>query len=276
MSDPTQNAAILSHLERSYDAIPRVGGARVEAVGPFELFLRTGPGWPYYARPRLGTAQVTAVDVASVLARQRALGVPEAIEWVDDVTPALLPVVRQAGLSVVLAPLMVLDSALLPNDNGAAVLLDPSAEDFADACAQSIAVAGLAFGPTGTSPAGTPERDELAKPVGQDRLAQIAAGLRAGHKAEVVLSLAGEGIVARGALQSALGAAEVVGVATLPAFQRRGYGAAVSTLLARVALDRGNSVVFLSAASEDVARVYARIGFRRIGTAVIAEADGSH
>ena len=38
------DVTVLERLERCYDAIPRVGGARVEAVGPFELFLREGPG----------------------------------------------------------------------------------------------------------------------------------------------------------------------------------------------------------------------------------------
>src|SRR5215510_11810762 len=76
----TTLTALLDRLERSYDAIPRVGGARAEPVGPFELFLREGPGWPYYARPRLGTTVVTVDDVRAVLARQRERAVPEAIE----------------------------------------------------------------------------------------------------------------------------------------------------------------------------------------------------
>jgi len=37
-----------------------------------------------------------------------------------------------------------------------------------------------------------------------------------------------EGVIARGAVQGALGAAEIVGVATLPSARRRGLGAAVS------------------------------------------------
>jgi len=45
----------------------------------------------------------------------------------------------------------------------------------------------------------------------------------------------------------------------------------VTALLARDALDRGVETVFLSASDDAVARVYARIGFREIGTAMIAE-----
>ena len=56
----------------SYDAVPR-SAARVEEVGPFSLFVGTGP-WPYYARPRLGLSHAfTADDVRAVRDRQRAL-----------------------------------------------------------------------------------------------------------------------------------------------------------------------------------------------------------
>jgi predicted GNAT family acetyltransferase len=64
---------------------------------------------------------------------------------------------------------------------------------------------------------------------------------------------------------------EVVGVGTLPIARRRGLGAAVTAALARHAYDNGARIVFLSAGSEEIARVYASVGFRRIGTACIAE-----
>jgi GNAT superfamily N-acetyltransferase len=263
---------LLARIERSYDAIPRIEGVRVEPVGPFELFLREGAGWPYYARPRFGAVEITETDVAAVLARQRELDVPQAIEWVLDTTPALLPAAQHL-LSVTLAPLMVLDPELLPGfpDGGTP---DPSSPTFVADRAVSIAVAQIGFGHGGTAigVAGTVDRDAAVMPVVPELLEVVARDLRAGHKAEAVVHDPEAGIVARGAFQSALGAAEVVGVATLPSARHRGHGAAVSALLAREALARGNDVVFLSAASEDVARVYARIGFRRIGTAAIAEA----
>ena len=265
---------VLERLERSYDAIPRVGGALVEAVGPFELFLRQGAGWPYYARPRLGTASVTAADVEAVRSRQRSLAVPEAIEWVLDITPSVQAAVEETGLSVTMAPLMILDTESLSHDSDNAFLLDPDDPDFASLLAFSNAVAHLGFGNPGVAAGsgGPAERDAAVRPVEPGLLGFVADGLRSGAKAEAVVRVPGDGIVARGAFQSALGAAEIVGVATLPSARRQGHGAAVSALLARVALERGNDLVFLSAASEDVARVYARIGFRRVGTAGIAEA----
>ena len=90
-------AETLATVERCYDAIPRVAGARVESVGPFELFLRSGLGWPFYARPRLGTDGVSVEQVDAVRGRQRELGVPEAIEWVHDLVPLLLAAVARSA-----------------------------------------------------------------------------------------------------------------------------------------------------------------------------------
>jgi predicted GNAT family acetyltransferase len=63
---------------------------------------------------------------------------------------------------------------------------------------------------------------------------------------------------------------EVVGVATLPAFRRRGIAAALTSLLVEDALGRGVRTLFLSAGDAAVARIYERVGFRQLGTACIA------
>src|SRR3954451_20584082 len=84
----SRRAALLPEVETYYDAVPR-SAARVEAVGPFTLFVGTG-AWPYYARPRLGEAhEVTAADVEPVRVRQRHLGLPEGFEWVHETPPSL-------------------------------------------------------------------------------------------------------------------------------------------------------------------------------------------
>ena len=72
---------------------------------------------------------------------------------------------------------------------------------------------------------------------------------------------------------SDLGAAEIVGVATLPAARRQGHAANLTATLARHALAHGHDLVFLSASDEVVARMYARVGFRRVGTAAIAQLE---
>ena len=67
------------------------------------------------------------------------------------------------------------------------------------------------------------------------------------------------------------GVAEITGIGVLPASRRRSLGAAVTHALAAHALARNTAIVFLSAADADAARLYTRLGFREIGTAVIAE-----
>ena len=80
-----------------------------------------------------------------------------------------------------------------------------------------------------------------------------------------------DGIVATGALMRDGDTAEIAGVATLPSARGRGYASQLTALLARRALADGVSLIFLSAGDDDVARLYSRVGFRRIGTACIAE-----
>ena len=100
---------VLARIEAYYDCVPRAV-ATTEEVGPFTLFIpEEGTGWQFYARPRLhGTHAFTTRAVHEVLARQRELGLPQAIEWVDGVTRSLLPAVRGAGFEPRLYPLLTL------------------------------------------------------------------------------------------------------------------------------------------------------------------------
>ncbi|MCW2575318.1 MAG: putative acyltransferase, partial [Modestobacter sp.] len=63
---------------------------------------------------------------------------------------------------------------------------------------------------------------------------------------------------------------EVVGVATLPRFRGRGLGAGLTSALVEHARQTAD-LVFLSAGDDDVARVYERAGFARVGTTCLAE-----
>ena len=104
----------MNAIERYYDAVPR-SAARVEEIGPFTLFVSTG-AWPYYARPRLGLEHdFTVEEIETVRVRQRELGIPEAFEWVHEVTPSLLGVMP---LPVMEAPLMVLPALCPPTSRG--------------------------------------------------------------------------------------------------------------------------------------------------------------
>ncbi|SDG91224.1 FR47-like protein [Lentzea fradiae] len=219
------------------------------------LFVQEGDGYPLYARPRFPGGRPSLADIAAVRERQRELGVPEAFEWVHETTPDLHDIAVEAGLEVLRAPLMVLEEDALPEPH-------PHVRVLATRPPEVPVVAGIAFSSPGTArgEAGAADRDAALAGATQENTRHRHA----------VADLPGEGVLAVGTAQRAGDVVEIAGIGTLPAARRRGLGGAVTAALARDALDRGAQLVFLSAGSEDIARVYARVGFRRAGTACIA------
>ncbi|SCF00838.1 FR47-like protein [Micromonospora coriariae] len=274
--DP-QHKYIFGRLERFYDAVPR-DVAVVQEHGGLVLFVRDGAGWPFYARPRLdATEPPSLADISSVRERQRELGLPEAFEWVHETTPELLAVARSAGLSVLEAPLMVLDPAALPDpatlsDVPVRVLAADSPGFAADVAARR-AVAAVSFAAAGTArgDAGPAERDAAISELELAALDEERTRVADGRRISALAGTSTEGALASGMAMRVDDVAEIAGVATLPAARRRGLGAALTATIARELLAAGTDLVFLSAGSEEIARVYLRVGFRRIGTACIAE-----
>jgi predicted GNAT family acetyltransferase len=233
----------LKRIEAYYDAVPR-SAARVEEIGPFTLFVGTG-AWPYYARPRLGVEQAFSADeVEAVRARQRELGVPEAFEWVHETTPSLLDAMP---LDVMQAPLMVLAGAVPASSAAEVRMID--ADD--PALAAAVAAQDRGFGGTG--------KDVSA------RVDFVRSRLASGVTRMAIAVLDGA-VVSVGQHQPVGDVTEIVGVATVPEARRRGLAGAVT---ARLVEDAAVAIVFLSA-GPDAARVYARLGFERHGTACIA------
>jgi ribosomal protein S18 acetylase RimI-like enzyme len=238
----------------------------VEEHGPLRLFVAEGVPWPYYARPAGG--DVAAGDVRAVRARQWELGAPEAFEWIVDLAPTLGPAAREAGLDVLEVPLMALDRPLEAPAAGARVR---RVEPDDPTLAASRAVADLAFAAPGTAPgdAGAAERDAALGAWPERRLRAVRKRMAAGLIVTYVAEDA-DGVLAAGSHQPAGGVSEVVGIGTLPAARRRGLGAAVTAALVADARRGGAEIVFLSAGSEDIARMYGRLGFTRIGTSGLA------
>lgn len=237
------NAAI----ETYYDAVPR-SAARTEEIGPFTLFVSTG-AWPYYARPRLGLEHAfTVADIEAVRVRQRELGVPEAFEWVDETTPSLLPAAREAGLEVMEAPLMVLGGAVPATVPEGVTVRMIDADD--PALPVAISAQDRGFGGTGE---GVEGRADFMRERLRDGFTRFA------------LAESPEGVLCVGQHQPVGDVTEIVGVATVPEARRRGLAGAVT---AQLVADAAVGTVFLSAGT-DAARVYARLGFERQGTACI-------
>ncbi|MDX2709629.1 GNAT family N-acetyltransferase [Streptomyces sp. PA03-6a] len=266
---------LLDRLERYYDAVPRAG-ARAEEHGPLTLFVREGVGWPFYARPTPGAdGTVCRADVDRVRARQRELGVPECFEWVAETTPGLREAAQASGLAVHEHPLMVLDPRVpsppppeLPADVGVRLLRpgDP-------ALPSALTVPHLAFAQPGTA-VGTAGRAELAAALplhaAPGLVATAEARLRAGLTVHAAAVEDGTALCA-GQYNPVGEVCEIVGVGTLPSARRRGLALAVTGALVAEARAQGLTTVFLSAGDDAVARIYGRLGFRRVGTALIAE-----
>ncbi|MFJ4567879.1 GNAT family N-acetyltransferase [Streptomyces caelestis] len=273
--DDHPERALLDRLEEYYDAVPR-HGARVEDHGPLTLFVREGPGWPFYARPTRGwSGPLDASDVQKVRARQRELGIPESFEWVAETTPKLRSAVEESGLVVHEHPLMVLDpgtpAASLDGWSGSIEVRIVGADD--PILPSALAVPHLAFAEPGTHVglAGTPQLTEATDArIADGSVDRAIVRIRAGLTAVAAAVEHGSALSA-GQHQPLAGVSEIVGVGTLPAARRRGLALTVTATLVADARSRGAATVFLSAGDDDVARVYARFGFRKIGTALIAE-----
>ena len=274
MSD---NEAI-ERIDAFCDAAPR-HWANAQEIGPLVLFVPAGPGWPYYARPRRvsgGRLPITSADVRAVRARQRELLIPESFEWIEQAAPHMTPTAREAGLEVRAHPLMVLTTLVPPPPPPQRVtvrILAPADPEVILAWA----VPGVAFGHPGTGigEAGVMERDKVVANHDGSTIALLHEKLSSGRSV-LAAAIGPSGPLAAGSYQLADGVAEITGVGVLPASRRRGLGAAVTFALAADALARGAQVVFLSASDDTVARVYARLGFRRIGTSMIADPPSQH
>jgi ribosomal protein S18 acetylase RimI-like enzyme len=173
------------------------------------------------------------------------------------------------GLTVSDHPLMVhrgggSEAAPAP---GVEVRLATPVDDIA--AISSVAAVGFSHPGTAVGSAGALEvaAEAATRTAERDRLDRER--LRSGQAALAVAFLDGAP-VATGIHQPVGDVTEIAGVATLPSARRRGLGAAVTAYLVEDARRHGIETVFLSAGNDEIARLYASLGFERVGTACIA------
>ena len=265
------DSGVIERIDAFCDAVPRAR-ARAEAIGPLVLFVPLGTGFPYYARPRAGVRRpATAADVRAVRARQRELLIPESFEWLERTAPDMASAAAEAGLAVHAHPLLVLDALRPPPRPPERIdvrVISPEDPDLILAWA----VPGVAFNYPGTAigAASVTERDKIAADHDASTIELLRDRLRS--RGSVLATASGlNGPLAAGSYQLADGTAEITGIGVLPASRRRGLAAGVTHALAAHARASGARTVFLSATDATVARIYTRLGFRRIGTTMIAE-----
>lgn len=245
----------LARIEHYYDWVPRTS-ATTEEVGPFTLFVPVaGTGWQFYARPRLGgSGAFTPKAVERVLARQVELGLPQAIEWVEETTPSLLPAVRSAGHEPHRYPLLV-----LPED--VAVEADPRARTLQPAHPHL----GVAVGAVS---AGFGDHDDIAEQDIGRRPELMEQGALV-----VVASYENDRLCGAGSAAPRGEVAELMGIAVPPGHRNRGHGSAITRSLVAACRDRGVDLVFLSAGSDAAASIYRRVGFVDVGTACVLHVE---
>ncbi len=258
----------LADVDRYCDAVPR-SAATVEEFGSLRLFVRTAESFhPWYARPS-GTGPVAADDLRAVLARQHERGQPRSLEWVAGRPDGVEEVARAAGLTLHRHPLLVARTdELLPFAPQADVRLLGPGDDLARV--EAIADVGFSHGGTAIGEVGVEALDQAAE-TDPARLVLRRTRVAQGRPTVVAAYVDGEP-VARGGHTLVDGVSEITGVATLPAYRRRGLGSAVTAVLAEDAVRRGARLLWLSASDDTVARVYSRLGFREVGLCGAAEA----
>jgi ribosomal protein S18 acetylase RimI-like enzyme len=257
-------------LDAYFDAAPRADAEPVDA-GAFTLFVGRAPA-RYYARPALAHHNpITSADLATLEKACLEHGVDLAIEWVHEVHPELVELGWANGLEVSTYALMVAAASdVVAREVPDVTLRIVDAGDAALSSGRAVADVSFTFGGTGTGPAGATERDLVVASLSADLVEYLRDRVRRGLTVTAVAE-SDAGALAVGSYQPVGELAEVVGVATLPEARRRGLAGAVTALLARHAREHGVPVLLLSAQDDDVARVYERAGFRRVGSTHAAE-----
>lgn len=220
-------------------------------VGPFTVRHNVNWSLKYanYAIPDQG-AEPTPDELDALVAGFRERDRMPRLEYLPSWAPAVEPALLATGFTVEnRAPLLACAPGdLLPPKPVAGLVTDEPATDAEFDTA--ALVQHLGYGGTGE-----PESGQAAW------LRNAAANGGAALLATVDGTPAGVG----GCSVPVDGLSELAGLAVAADFRRRGIGAALSAHLTGTAFERGCRVVWLEPGDADVERIYAGIGYRRIG-----------
>ena len=112
---------LLQRIETYYDLAPRATAHTELHRSLHALRRRHRLALLRTSRPSATARHLPSRTLRTVLDRQRELAIPAAFEWIDDVSPDLLPPIEAAGLHVHRCPLMVLENhsrELVPDVDG--------------------------------------------------------------------------------------------------------------------------------------------------------------
>ncbi len=249
-----QNIALLKHIDGYLNTAP-IPFCDLDTIGPFTCFFRRDNPMPEinYARP---TGAIEG-DVSSIIAQVRSAfasrGLPCRWEFLSDLTPAFDELLVAHGFPVPEPrPLMVVTQNSFTPTTASDVEVRAVTADETRSLSR---VLDRAFG--------APEESEPAHGIEQDTVGRMLA-----HGSAVFGAFVGSNLVAGGLHVPVGNTTEVCGVGTLPDYRKRGIAGALTSALVADAFGRGCECVFLSAMDESVQRIYARLGFELVGTAM--------
>ncbi len=246
-------AAFQAYLRRSVAPLREV----IE-IAPFTLFFSRNSTEAYYnyAVPN----QPLGGDLAAPLAALRHVFAAHAcqprFEFIAEYAPDLPAALEAHGFAeesrlqlLVCTPATLAPPAVRPDLR--VVTLDQHAP--AEALRENMNVNELGFDPN-AAPVGLAEADDFRYRLGNGRMFTAYLGGQAAGAGMYTAPLDG--------------LTELVGIATLPEFRRRGVAAALTAHAAQEAFAHGAAAVFLSAADAQAGRVYERVGFQPRATVV--------
>jgi GNAT superfamily N-acetyltransferase len=261
-------------IDRYLDRVCR-RTASYEQVGPFDLFIEPAPFSPKYGRPSLqATTEFNAASVSALLSRQRELRLPLELEFIAELVPALADLLETLGWTVRRLPLLVLRGTPTQRVVADDVILrfvnadDPGLSTFDSIGHVAFRSPGMGLGIEAVA--------ELTVLAASHDPSNVRGRLARGDATMVAAMVDGDPVAAGmhiGDVETST--TEIVSIGTLPAFRRRGLAGAVTSVLASDAREQGIERVWLSASDDDVAHMYARIGFERVGTFVLASLASS-
>ncbi|MEU6715758.1 GNAT family N-acetyltransferase [Nonomuraea sp. NPDC046802] len=227
-------------------------GDRAHRAGPFVIrFDEHDDAPPFnYAIPD-DNLSPTDGDVAALVAAFRERDRTPRLEYVPRVAPELEEALLAAGFApegryplLVCPPREVVEAPVDPAVRVGLVTGDPELWQVAG-------VMNAAF----EAPEAT-EHD----------VARLRGVLERGGLVAAAVDTATGGVVGAGQIGGPhAGVAEVAGIAVRGSHRRRGIAGAVTALLTRAGADAGITTLFLTPGNDAASRVYARVGYRKVG-----------
>jgi ribosomal protein S18 acetylase RimI-like enzyme len=227
------------------------------SVSPFTLFIQ--PGTPFkhqnYAIPDIPCAGDLAGPLAELRRYFRARRRLPRFEFIEDYAPDLPAALRAAGfIEEYRGPLMLCTPDTIqtvPDIPGLTITL-LTRDAPADAVRDYIAVQRQGFDPNHSSPVTEADITDWLQNLGAGRAFLARLNGQAASAGQYTAPY--EGLI------------ELVGIATLEPFRRRGLATALTTQAVQTAFANGVELACLSAGDEAASRVYERVGFRQVAT----------